>query len=110
MRIDRRTDLDARSQSVSDLQRARLLEQQLDQRRTDRTLDNRAPTRRTLLARREERTINQNVSRIVQIRIPQHDGRILPAHLELYAQFSIRNLAVQRIANRSRPGKRDTID
>ena len=99
-------DFDARLQAVPHFQLFRFSHQLLDKGLIDGILHNRPAAGRTLLSGGKEGSIQDDIHRSIQVRIPENDGRIFPSHFNLTTDFSLRYLLIETIADLTGPRER----
>ena len=105
--VDDRPDLRLGVGRIADLAGRDAREQLLAERVVDGVLDEDAPRRRALLARRPERAGVRRLDRPVELGVGHHDQRVVSAELELDAAVARRRLVAHRVADRDRARERD---
>ena len=102
-----RADLDLGIGRVADLAGRHAREQLVAEHVVHRVLDEDAPGRCALLARRPERACVGSFDGAVELGRGRHDQRVVAAELELDAAVACGRLVADRAADRNRAGERD---
>jgi hypothetical protein len=105
--VDRGPDVGRRIARIADLQLLRPRAQAIEEGLDDRLFDDRAAGGGAALSRRVERRVQHAVDRHVEIRVRQHDRRILAAHFELHASEALRADLRDAAADGVGSGERD---